>query len=79
MLKLMEFLRVPNDNPALTLAQFKAFSRQMPLLYFILLTNMASLAWTHRMVAPAWLVIYLPIVLGLFCTCLLYTSDAADD
>ena len=47
MLKLLEFLKVPNDNPALTLAQFEAFSKQVPLLYFILLTNMASLAFTH--------------------------------
>ncbi|MBB4066656.1 putative bifunctional diguanylate cyclase/phosphodiesterase [Gellertiella hungarica] len=65
MLKIMNFLKVPNDNPALTVAQFEAFSKQVPLLYFILLTNMASLAWTHRDVAPAWLVIYLPSVLGI--------------
>lgn len=66
MLKLLEFLKVPNDNPALTLAQFEAFSKQVPLLYFILLTNMASLAFTHAGTAPDWLVIYIPIVLGIF-------------
>ncbi len=47
---------VPNDNPELTLAQFKAFSKQVPLLYFILLTNMLSLAGTHQQSAPFWLV-----------------------
>lgn len=62
--KLTDFLRVPHDNPALTIAQFEAFSKQVPLLYFILLTNMASLAWTHRDVAPFWLVGVLPAVFG---------------
>lgn len=66
MLKLLQFLKVPNDNPALTLAQFEAFSKQVPLLYFILLTNMASLAFTHAGTAPDWLVVYIPVVLGIF-------------
>lgn len=57
-----QLLTVPYDNPSLTLAQFDAFSKQVPLLYFILLTNMISLAWTHRSVAPAWLVVILPAI-----------------
>jgi diguanylate cyclase (GGDEF)-like protein len=61
---ILETLRVPNDNPELTLSQFEAFSKQVPLLYFILTTNMLSLAWTHRDIAPAYLVIYLPAVLS---------------
>ena len=56
---------VPNDNPELTLAQFKAFSKQVPLLYFILITNMVSLGWTHRNVAPLWLVVFVPAPLVL--------------
>ncbi len=55
-------LTVPNDNPELTLAQFKAFSRQVPLLYLILLTNMLSLAGTHQTSAPFWLVKVVPAV-----------------
>ncbi len=55
---------VPNDNPELTLAQFKAFSKQVPLLYFILLTNMLSLAGTHQQSAPFWLVKVVPLVFG---------------
>ncbi|WP_245408932.1 MULTISPECIES: putative bifunctional diguanylate cyclase/phosphodiesterase [Rhizobium] len=55
-----ELLKVPNGNPALTAAQFEAFSKQVPLLYFILATNMISLAWTHQGTAPDYLVIYLP-------------------
>lgn len=57
-----QLLTVPYDNPSLTLAQFDAFSKQVPLLYFILLTNMISLAWTHRNVAPTWLVVILPAI-----------------
>jgi diguanylate cyclase (GGDEF)-like protein len=57
---LKRLLTVPNDNPELTLAQFKAFSKQVPLLYFILLTNMLSLAGTHQSSAPAWLVKVVP-------------------
>ncbi|WP_246701716.1 putative bifunctional diguanylate cyclase/phosphodiesterase [Rhizobium terricola] len=62
---ILEALKVPNENPELTLSQFEAFSKQVPLLYFILTTNMLSLAWTHRDIAPAYLVIYLPAVLSI--------------
>lgn len=63
----IKLFTVPKDNPALTLSQFEAFSKQVPLLYFILLTNMAALVWTHAEVAPAWLVLYLPGVIGSVC------------
>ncbi|MGE8105416.1 putative bifunctional diguanylate cyclase/phosphodiesterase [Allorhizobium sp. NPDC080224] len=59
----LDLLKVPNGNPALTAAQFEAFSKQVPLLYFILATNMVSLAWTHQGAAPDYLVVYLPAVL----------------
>ncbi len=59
---LKRLVTVPNDNPELTLAQFKAFSKQVPLLYFILLTNMLSLAGTHQGSAPFWLVKVIPAV-----------------
>ncbi len=58
-------LAVPNDNPVLTAAQYEAFSKQVPLLYFILATNMISLSWTHQGTAPDLLVIYFPILLTL--------------
>ncbi|WP_027487268.1 putative bifunctional diguanylate cyclase/phosphodiesterase [Allorhizobium undicola] len=51
---------VPNDNPELTAAQFRAFSRQVPLLYFILSINMMALCWTHRHIAPPYLTLYIP-------------------
>lgn len=56
----LDLLKVPNGNPALTAAQFEAFSKQVPLLYFILATNMISLSWTHQGAAPDYLVVYLP-------------------
>ncbi len=58
-------LAVPNDNPVLTAAQFEAFSKQVPLLYFILATNMISLSWTHQGTAPDLLVLYFPALLTL--------------
>ena len=59
----LDLLKVPNSNPALTAAQFEAFSKQVPLLYFILATNMISLSWTHQGAAPDYLVVYLPAFL----------------
>ncbi|MGI4857097.1 MAG: putative bifunctional diguanylate cyclase/phosphodiesterase [Janthinobacterium lividum] len=48
-------------------SQFEAFSRQIPLLYFILCVNTASLAFTHRHVAPRLLAVYLPGALCAMC------------
>ncbi|MGI4859639.1 MAG: diguanylate cyclase domain-containing protein, partial [Janthinobacterium lividum] len=48
-------------------SQFEAFSRQIPLLYFILSVNTASLAFTHRHVAPRLLAVYLPCILCAMC------------
>ncbi|WP_042298354.1 putative bifunctional diguanylate cyclase/phosphodiesterase [Paraburkholderia bannensis] len=44
-------------------AQFHAFSRQVPLLYFILLINTGAVAYTHLRDSPRWLSIYIPGVL----------------
>ncbi len=64
----INLFKVPNDNPQLTLSQFEAFSKQVPLLYFILVTNMISLASTHAQAAPVMLVVYVPAVISLLCT-----------
>jgi predicted signal transduction protein with EAL and GGDEF domain len=45
-------------------AQFEAFSRQIPLLYFILLINTGAVAYTHLGNSPGWLSIYVPGLLG---------------
>ncbi|MGF0536735.1 putative bifunctional diguanylate cyclase/phosphodiesterase [Agrobacterium sp. ES01] len=61
--KISEFLSVPNDNPELTRAQYEAFSKQVPLLYFILAVNTLAVSWTHINTAPAWLDIYIPLAM----------------
>ncbi|MGX1165661.1 diguanylate cyclase (GGDEF)-like protein [Bradyrhizobium sp. USDA 372] len=55
--------RVPADNPDLTRAQFDAFSKQIPLLYFILISNTIAVAYTYVNVAPDWLTMIVPAVL----------------
>ncbi|MDE1182480.1 EAL domain-containing protein [Paraburkholderia sp.] len=55
--------RVDPSSAELNQSQFDAFSRQIPLLYFILVVNSAAVAFTHRAVAPAWLAIYMPLAL----------------
>jgi diguanylate cyclase (GGDEF) domain len=67
--RVSRILRVPSDNPALTLAQFEAFSKQIPLFYSILFINTLSVAWTHRNLDPDWLVLYVPAA---FCAIFAY-------
>jgi diguanylate cyclase (GGDEF)-like protein len=55
--------RVPADNPDLTRAQFDAFSKQIPLLYFILISNTIAVAYTYVPLAPAWLSMTVPALL----------------
>ncbi|MCP3464754.1 bifunctional diguanylate cyclase/phosphodiesterase [Bradyrhizobium sp. CCGUVB23] len=59
----VRLFRVPADNPDLTRAQFDAFSKQIPLLYFILITNTLAVAYTYVALAPAWLTMVVPSVL----------------
>ncbi|MCA1544076.1 EAL domain-containing protein [Bradyrhizobium sp. NBAIM32] len=59
----MRLFRVPADNPDLTRAQFDAFSKQIPLLYFILISNTIAVAYTYVNVAPDWLTMIVPAVL----------------
>lgn len=56
-------LRVPRESPALTLAQYEAYSKQIPLFYSILFVNTLSVAWTHRDISADWLVRYIPTIL----------------
>lgn len=54
-------------DAALARSQFQAFSKQLPLLYFILTTNTAAVAYTHWRVAPFWLCVVVPGLLCGFC------------
>ncbi|MBR0833440.1 EAL domain-containing protein [Bradyrhizobium manausense] len=60
----MRLFRVPED-PDLSRAQFDAFSKQIPLLYFILISNTIAVAYTYVNVAPDWLTMIVPSVLTL--------------
>jgi diguanylate cyclase (GGDEF)-like protein len=64
---LKEALSVAQSDPELVRAQLQAFSRQIPLLYFILLANTAAVAITHMDSAPLWLSVYIPAALGILC------------
>ena len=58
------FLTVETDNPALLVSQYRAFSRQMPLMYFLLLSSSWALAIPHFGVAPVWLSVVVPLLLS---------------
>ncbi|UPK38359.1 EAL domain-containing protein [Bradyrhizobium sp. 186] len=60
----MRLFRVPANNPDLTRAQYDAFSKQIPLLYFILISNTIAVAYTYVNVAPDWLTMIVPAVLS---------------
>ncbi|MGL9621055.1 EAL domain-containing protein [Bradyrhizobium sp. U531] len=61
----IRLFHVPADNPDLMRAQFDAFSKQVPLLYFILMSNTIAVAYTYVNVAPDWLTLIVPSVLTL--------------
>ncbi|WP_275786185.1 putative bifunctional diguanylate cyclase/phosphodiesterase [Pararhizobium gei] len=65
--RLKAFFAVDESNPALIQAQHAAFSQQIPLLYFMLLTNTVALSLTHLNSAPRYLTVYIPAMLGIAC------------
>ncbi|WP_233807849.1 putative bifunctional diguanylate cyclase/phosphodiesterase [Paraburkholderia sp. HP33-1] len=65
--RLKKMLSVVEGDRELMHAQLRAFSRQIPLLYFILLVNTAAVAATHLGSAPDWLSLYIPAALGVLC------------
>lgn len=62
-----DFMSVQRDNPELLKAQYRAFTRQMPMMYFILLTSSWALAMTHIRLAPPWLTVGVPTLLTFGC------------
>jgi diguanylate cyclase (GGDEF)-like protein len=65
--KVRDFMSIPKNNPELLKAQCEALTKQIPLLYFILLTNTWILAYNFIGKAPAWLTIYCPIAMTFGC------------
>ncbi|MGQ8631965.1 putative bifunctional diguanylate cyclase/phosphodiesterase [Agrobacterium sp. DKPNP3] len=66
--KLRDFMSVRSDNHDLLKAQHQAFTRQMPMMYFILLSSTWALAATHIRFAPLWLTVGVPALFTLGCT-----------
>ena len=58
--------RVSGGRP-LPVEQFLRLRKQLPPMYLILTMNAATLAYTHHVVAPQWLSLWLPILLILAC------------
>jgi diguanylate cyclase (GGDEF)-like protein len=63
-----EIMAIPRDNPDLLIAQYRAFTLQMPLMYAVLMINTWGVAATHIRVAPRWLTIYIPLVMTVIAT-----------
>lgn len=61
-----QFFTVP-DDPDLVQAQARALSRQIPLMYAMLLANTLALAATHSAVSPPLLSIFIPAALAVIC------------
>jgi diguanylate cyclase (GGDEF)-like protein len=61
-------LGIDENQPELVLAQYRAFTRQLPLMHFILLINCAALALTYHTAAPAVLTQGFPLA---FCLAVL--------
>ena len=60
--KLTQYLSLTANQPELVKAQVKAFSRHVPLMYFILTVNVLGLTATHLHSTPLYLVTVIPCV-----------------
>ena len=58
---------VKDDDPTLAIAQQAALSKQIPLMYFILMVNTWGVAITHLPVAPFFLTVIVPSVMTAAC------------
>jgi diguanylate cyclase (GGDEF)-like protein len=65
MAPLRALFRIDTDNPGLMRSQLKALSRQIPLLYLIVLVNTVALAYTHYGVAPKSLTLSFPALIAI--------------
>jgi len=65
--KLKRLLSVPTNDVDLVRAQFQAFAKQIPLLYFILATNAMAVAFTFAKFGPPWITLYVPTTLFVVC------------
>jgi len=62
MRRMLRFLAL-SDEPEVILAQHREITRQIPLLYSLVIVNTAAVAFTHRMIAPPFLAYVMPAAL----------------
>ncbi len=65
--KIKSLFSVPTNKPDLALSQLLALSKQIPLLYFLLISNTAFVAYTHFAFAPLFLTVYMPTAFSSIC------------
>jgi diguanylate cyclase (GGDEF)-like protein len=65
--RLPSFVRLPHDNPELIQAKLAAFTRQVPMMYAIVVFNTWALALTFEGAAPRSLTLDLPAALSVIC------------
>ena len=65
--RIKSLFAIRRDQPELVIAQARALSWQVPLMYVVVLANAYALAASHVRVAPLWLNIGLPAILTLAC------------
>jgi diguanylate cyclase (GGDEF)-like protein len=61
-----QLFAVPDDNPELMQSQLTALTFQIPLLYFILISNTIAVAYTHHGIASVTQTVFLPLVFSIF-------------
>lgn len=61
--RLFALFSIQRHHPRLLEAQYFALSRQLPVMYVVLLINTLALAATHYSVAPHWLAVDIPLLL----------------
>ena len=55
------------DGTDFAVVQLTKLRRQLPLLYLVLIINMVAVAFTHYGLAPNWLTVAVPLLLGSIC------------
>ena len=75
--RISRLVSAPTDTPELALAQWRALSRQIPLMYIMLVSNTLIVAWTHFGVAPVELTVYVPTTLAMLCIVRMWSGGAA--
>lgn len=63
--KTLDLFRVSSDDPDLLLAQYAMNSKQIPIVYFLVILNMWALVSSFSNRAPIYLVFYIPVLLTL--------------